>query len=107
MTREEMKERMATGTEFRNVQNIIVAATRVIRGRVPAEVRKELNAAVKVGLLGHLKKDGLKPEIYYNPDHKWGAVERQNREAEYAAKCIASVMVTTQTMKAELERGSA
>ncbi|MGE4340779.1 MAG: hypothetical protein AB7E55_33235 [Pigmentiphaga sp.] len=72
-----------------NVQNILTQATRVIRGRIPREVRAQLMAAVKAGALGHLKKDGLKPEIFFHPDHKHGAIERQKREAEYAVKCIA------------------
>lgn len=75
-----------------NVANILVSASRIIRGRVPAQVRAELRAAVKAGVLGHLKKDGLKPEIFFHPAHKNGAIERQNREAEYAVKCIATVI---------------
>ena len=46
------------------------------------------------GVLGHLKKDGLKPEIFYHPDHRNGAIDRQKREAEYAVRCIAGVMGT-------------
>jgi hypothetical protein len=76
-----------------NVAQILVQATRVIRGRVPASVRKELNAAVKAGVLGHLKRDGLKPEIFFHPYHIHGARERQIREAEYSARCIAGVVV--------------
>jgi len=75
-----------------NVQNILIQATRVIRGRIPQQVRRELQAAVKAGALGHLKKDGLKPEIFFHPDHRHGAIERQKREAEYAANCIATVI---------------
>lgn len=75
-----------------NVTNILVHATRVIRGRVPAQVRAELRRAVKDKVLGHLKKDGLKPEIFFDPNHLHGAVELQKREAEYAVKCIATVM---------------
>lgn len=75
-----------------NVENILAAGTRVIRGRIPAQVRKELYAAVKAGVLGRLRKKGLLPEIYYHPDHKHGAIERQKREAAYAISCIAKVM---------------
>ena len=77
-----------------NVANILAQASRVVRGRIPQQVRKELMAAVKAGVLGHLKKDGLKPEIFYHPDHKHGAVERQKREAAYAVHCIAGVIAT-------------
>ncbi len=75
-----------------NVSNILAQATRVIRGKVPARVRSELRAAVKAGALGHLPKDGLKPEIFYHPDHKHGAIERQKVEAGYSIDCIAKVI---------------
>jgi hypothetical protein len=87
-----------------NVTQILTQATRVIRGRVPAQVRAELRAAVKAGVLGHLKKDGLKPEIFFHPDHKHGAVERQKKEALYAVGCIASVIASPGDVRAGLER---
>lgn len=90
-----------------NVTQIQVQASRVIRGKIPAQVRKELMAAVKDGVLGRLKKDGLKPEVFYHPDHKHGAIERQKREAEYAVSCIATVMAGPEEYEAdrkEIER---
>lgn len=77
-----------------NVANILVRATRVIRGRVPAQVRAQLRMAVKDGVLGHLPKDGLKPEIFFDPNHKHGAIERQLREAQYSVSCISKVVAT-------------
>jgi hypothetical protein len=76
----------------RNAENIRAQASRVIAGRIPAQVRAELRAAVAAGYLGHIAKDGLKPEIFFHPDHKNGAVERQQREAAYSVQCIAGVM---------------
>lgn len=75
-----------------NVANILTGGTRVIQGRVPAEVRAQLRAAVKAGVLGHLPKDGLKPEIYFHPRHKNLAHEIQQRHALADAQAIASVM---------------
>jgi len=75
-----------------NVEQILCQATRVVRGRIPAQVRKELNAAVKAGVLGRLPKDGLKPEIFFHPDHLHGAKDRQTREADYAISMIKKVM---------------
>lgn len=75
-----------------NVERILAQATLVVRGRIPVQVRKELSAAVKAKALGRLKKDGLKPEIFYHPDHKHGAIELQKREAEYSIGCIAKVI---------------
>ena len=89
-----------------NVVNIIVQATRVIRGRIPAEVRAQLRKAVKDGVLGHLKRDGLKPEIFFDPNHLHGAIERQKREAEYSVSCIAKVIApqTADELVAEIKR---
>lgn len=78
--------------QWPNAAQIRVQATRVVKGRVPANVRKELREAVKAGVLGHLKKDGLKPEIFFHPDHYHSAVDRQMREAAFAVKCIAGVV---------------
>ena len=75
-----------------NAMNIRSQATRVINGPMPARVRKELMAAVKAGALGRLPKKGLLPEIFFHPDHLHGASDRQKREAEYSAKCIAGVV---------------
>jgi hypothetical protein len=75
-----------------NAMNIRSQATRVINGPMPARVRKELMAAVKAGALGRLPKKGLLPEIFFHPDHLHGARDRQKREAEYSAKCIAGVV---------------
>lgn len=80
-----------------NVEQILAQASRVIRGRIPQQVRAELSAAVKAGVLGRLKKDGLKPEIFFHPDHKNGAIERQAREAAYSIQCIAGVIHTPAT----------
>ena len=75
-----------------NVVLIRKHATRVIRGRIPAEVRRELMSAVKAGHIGRFAKSGLKPEIFFHPDHEHGAADRQRLEAEYSIKCIAGVL---------------
>jgi hypothetical protein len=87
-----------------NVAQILAQATRVIRGPIPAEVRKQLRAAVRDGVLGHLKRDGLKPEVFFHPSHKNGAIERQKREAEYAIGCIAKVMASPADIREAIER---
>ncbi len=64
-----------------NVEIIRAATTRIVRGKIPGQVRKELSNAVKTGELGHLRKDGLKPEIYFHPDHLQSARDLQTKEA--------------------------
>lgn len=85
-----------------NVTNILVHGSRTIRGPIPAQVRKQLSAAVKAGALGRLKKDGLKPEVFYNPNNKVSALDVQAREAAYSVQCIASV-IAVDTVEERIE----
>lgn len=75
-----------------NVELIRKHATRIVRARIPAQVRKELIAAVKAGQLGHLRKDGLLPEVFFHPDHRNGAIDLRKRDAAYAIECIRGVI---------------
>jgi hypothetical protein len=86
-----------------NVQQILVQATRVVHGRIPAHVRAELRAAVKAGVLGRLPKNGLAPEIFFHPDHKHGAVARQKTEASYSIGQIAQVLASPADVRAGIE----
>lgn len=53
--------------------------------------------AVKVGALGRLPKEDLKPKIFFHPEHKNAAEERQIIEATQEmgrrAKAIAQVLL--------------
>jgi len=99
----DIRRRMATGDEFRNVQAILVEGERIIRGSVPATARRELREAVNAGVLGHLKKEGLKPEIFFNPDHLHLAKQRQEEEALDSIRRIASVMASPQQVREGME----
>lgn len=85
----------------KNVEQIRSQGTRIIRGPIPRQVRKELMAAVKRGCLGRLKKDGLKPEVFYKPDHKYLAQDLQLKEAKYAIGLISKVMVSSKDLTKE------
>jgi len=70
-------------TDQANVQMVRDQRYRMVINSIPAAVRKVLNAAVKRGELGHMKKDGHKPECYFHPTFKYLAVaERNRRERE-------------------------
>lgn len=79
-----------------NVEMVRAARVRLVQSRVPADVRKSLNAAVKAGELCHKKKDGRKPEAYYHPNFEHLAnaerhrVERETIEALAGVLCKAS-----------------
>lgn len=75
-----------------NVSKILCQGSRVVKSKIPARVRAELRLAVKEGVLGHLPKNGLKPEVFFHPAHKGSAKEAQVREANYAISCISTVI---------------
>lgn len=64
-----------------NVLIVQMMGIRVIKGKLPADVRKALNEAVKSGELGRLAKDGLKPEIYHHKNARAKALDEQERIA--------------------------
>lgn len=83
---EHLKDLMQRGeisVDQANVQMVRNERFRLVINSLPASVRKALNAAVKTGELGHLKKEGHKPECYFHPTFKYLAVAaRNNREKE-------------------------
>ena len=76
-----------------NVRLVRDQGVRIIRGSYPRAVRNEWMAAVKSGFLGRLKQDGLKPEVFYHPNHELEAIESQLNAALYAIECIRKVCV--------------
>ena len=74
-----------------NVTMVREARYRIVSGRMPADVRKALNAAVKTGTLRRLKKDGLLPEAYFHPDFDYMARSERNRIAAEGIGAIAKV----------------
>lgn len=76
-----------------NVELVKMARFRIVTAPLPRDVRASLNTAVKNGELGHMKKDGFKPEVYYHPTFKYMAKAERERIAKEAvqgiAKCFA------------------
>ena len=76
--------------EEANVMLVRYERFRIV-SRLPREIRNALNAAVKRGELGHMKKDGPKPEVYYHPDFKYLAVEERNRAVRRSIDALSKV----------------
>lgn len=89
--RDQMQQGKMTAAEA-NVLMVQMEGVRLITGRVMADVRKALNAAVKAGELGHIKKDGLKPEAYHHKNARAKALEARNRAAADSVKSICKII---------------
>lgn len=63
-----------------NVLMVQMEGVRAVRNKLTKELRKALNEAVKAGELGHMKKDGFKPEVYFHKNARPKAIELRNRE---------------------------
>lgn len=75
-----------------NVEMVRMARVRVIQARVPSDVRKALNAAVKSGELCHKKKDHHKPEVYYHPNFEHLANAERSKIEKESLEALAGVL---------------
>lgn len=92
---ERIKDKLAQGlitVAQANVQMVLIGRFRLIKGSLPASVRSVLNAAVKSGELGHIKKEKFKPEAYFHPTFKHLAMEARAIEHNNALAAIAGVL---------------
>lgn len=76
-----------------NIQKVEMQRVMVVKGRLPASLRKVLNEAVKVGRLAHLKKDGHKPEVYYNPRFKHLATSARKEHENHALQALGKMFI--------------
>ncbi|MBK9944359.1 MAG: hypothetical protein IPP13_22395 [Kouleothrix sp.] len=85
-------ERDLLSVDEANVALVRMDRVRLVINKIPAPVRRALNEAVKRGELGHMKKDGHKPEAYFHPTFKQMAIAARNareREVINALKKVA------------------
>ena len=74
-----------------NVMVVQMAGMLVVKNKIPMQVRKALNKAVKNGELGKLKKDGLKPEIYHHKNGRANALTEQKRIANESIEILSKI----------------
>ena len=94
--KERLIDMMDTGrltAEQANVEKIKMERVHLVICRIPADVRKALNDAVKGGELGHVKKEGRKPEAYYHTDFKYMVNGERAKYERQTLTALASVCV--------------
>ena len=79
-------------TDEANVYIVKLMGVKLVFGSIPADVRKALNAAVKTGELGHIKKDGLLIEAYHHKNARAEALEARQKYARKAVLAITKVV---------------
>lgn len=74
-----------------NVLLVQLMGVKVVNGPMMRQVRSQLMAAVKAGELGHLKKDGLKPECFFHKNGLASAIAIRNRIAGESIESLRKV----------------
>ena len=77
--------------EQAHVMMVMARRIMLVTSKVPSNVRKALNAAVKTCELGHVKKDGLKPEAYYNKTFEYLVAGERNAHARSVLTALAGI----------------
>lgn len=93
---QDMMQRGELTADQANVKKVLMQRVLLVTTRIPANVRKALNEAVKSGELGHVKKDGHKPEAYYHPTFEYlvtGERNQHERDILNAVKRVAGFPV--------------
>lgn len=70
----------------------LVRSERVrIVSKLRSDVRKALNEAVKTGELGHIKKEGKLPEVYFHPTFKYMAVAARKKHEQETIEALMKI----------------
>ena len=88
----DLRQRGEITLDQAHVMMVLARRILLVTSRIPADVRKALNEAVKRGELGHLKKDGHKPEAYFHPTFEYLVPGARNEHALNVLRAVAGVM---------------
>jgi len=99
---QDMVQREELTADQANVKKVLMQRVQLVKGSLPAQVRKALNEAVKRGELGHMKKDGHKPEVYYHPTFDYLARSERNEHERSVLQAVAGVMARRELPNAAL-----
>jgi hypothetical protein len=93
---EYVKDKISLGEIDASQANVFIVklmGVRLITSKVPVQVRKSLNEAVKSGELGHLRKEGHLPEAYFHKNARARAVEERNKYAKETLEAVLKVCI--------------
>ena len=74
-----------------NVELVLTGRVRIVRGKLPKDVRTALDNAVKSGVLGHMPRNKYLPECYYHPKFDYLARAERNKIAEKTISALKQI----------------
>ena len=90
IAQEEMRKGTMTVAEA-NIYMVQLEGVHVVVGKLTKDVRKALNDAVKEGRLGHIKAEGLKPEVYHHKNGRSNALSKRDEIARIKLSAISKI----------------
>lgn len=91
-TFEQIKNNTTMTVDQKNVAIVRAKRVELVTSRIPAAVRKALSAAVKAGELGHIKKDGHKPEAFFHPTFQYLVAGMRNAHEDKIKQATGAIM---------------
>lgn len=88
----DLRQRGEITLDQAHVMMVLARRILLVTSGLPADVRKALNAAVKRGELGRVKKDGHKPETYYHLTFEYLVPGERNAHASSVLMAVAGAM---------------
>lgn len=89
---QDMLQRGEITADQANVKKVLMQRVQLVTTKIPSQVRKALNEAVKRGELSHIKKDGHKPEAYFHPTFEYLAKKERNDHERNVLSALAGVV---------------
>ena len=78
-----------------NIEIVRMMGVRIVSGMLDRRTRTALMAGVRDGRLGHLKKDGMKPEAFFHPNSETNAKDERARISRSGIQAIAACCAGT------------
>jgi hypothetical protein len=88
---QDMVQRGEMSANEANVEMVLTGRVRIVRGKLPKDVRIALNEAVKAGILAHMPRNKYLPECYYHPKFDYLARAERNKIAEETISTIKKI----------------
>lgn len=88
---QDMVQRGEMSAAEANVEMVLTARVRIIRGKLPKDVRAALNEAVNAGILAHMPRNKYLPECYYHPKFDYLARAERNKIARETISAIKKI----------------
>lgn len=88
---QDMVQRGEMSAAEANGEMVLTGRVRIVRGKLPKDVRAAFDSAVKAGTLGHMSRNKYLPECYYHPKFDYLARAERSKIAEETISALKKI----------------